>query len=414
MLKIDVDQVLDDLNSLSQFSDAPSPNVTRVLFTETDLKAREWFKKELVEAGLVVREDAIGNIFGRLEGTDRTLPAIATGSHNDAIPYSGMFDGTVGVLGGLEAIRAIKRSGVPIRRSIELIMFTAEEPTRFGIGCLGSRLMAGTLSDESLQTLRDETGKGVDEVRTKAGYSGPLNSVRLTPGAYHGFIELHIEQGPLLEKSGIPIGIVTAIAAPASLRVNYQGPGGHAGAVLMAERADPLLAGAQLALHVNNTARTLGGPDTVATTGVLQVHPGAINSIPRDVTLEIDIRDIDLERRQLVLQSVQQAAIEFGNRHNVSTTVQLINADPPAKCDEQLIGVVEYSCKLAGQSFEKMISRAYHDSLLMAQVCPTTMIFIPCRNGVSHRPDEFASREAIEAGTRVLAEALALIATKQD
>ena len=238
MLQVETGQLVSELETLASFSDAPAPAVTRVVFSEQDLRARAWLRQRYAAAGLKVREDAVGNTFARWQGTDPSLAAIGTGSHTDAIPHSGRYDGTVGVLGGLEAIRALQRSGFKPRRSIELLMFTSEEPTRFGIGCLGSRLLSGRLDAARASAMKDETGRTLDEVRATAGFTGTLDSVRLAPAYYSRFLELHIEQGPLLERRNIDVGVVTAIAAPASLNIFIEGHGGHAGAVLMPDRHD--------------------------------------------------------------------------------------------------------------------------------------------------------------------------------
>ncbi|HEX4146862.1 MAG TPA: hydantoinase/carbamoylase family amidase, partial [Pirellulales bacterium] len=260
-------------------------------------------------------------------------------------------------------------------------------------------------------SLTDCDGVTFGDFRLRAGGEEELEGVRLQPGRYHAFVELHIEQGPLLEQTGAAIGVVTAIAAPAALRVIYEGSGGHAGAVLMAERRDALLPAAELALAVDAAARTLGGADTVATTGVLDVHPRAINSIPSRTCLEIDVRDIDRPRRDDVLRTICQQAQAIGERHRQQTKVEVINADPPAECDPPIVAAVEAACGDAGQTSQRMISRAYHDALFMAQICPIGMIFIPCRQGYSHRPDEYASPAAIAAGVQVLAATLARLAT---
>ncbi len=409
-LQADIDRSSAELERLAQYSDVPAPAVKRVLFTEPDLAARKYLIGLFSNAGLKVRQDAVGNIFARWEGADSSLPPVATGSHTDAIPYSGKYDGTVGVLGGLEAIRALRKAGVKPRRSIELIMFTSEEPTRFAYGCLGSRLLSGQLKPERAAQLKDEQGETLEAARISAGCAGSLADVQLKQGAYSQFVELHIEQGPLLEQAGIPIGAVTAISAPAALRVRYQGPGGHAGGVYMADRHDPLLAASQLALEVEAAAKELGGQETVGTVGVLDVHPRAVNSIPRDVLLEIDVRDMDGPRRDRVLDRIRQSADRFGAERRVSATVEEINADPPVTCDERIIGAIEQAAAEARHKCQRMISRAYHDTTFMSLIAPVSMIFIPCRNGVSHHPDEYASPEAIKAGVEVLAGTLAKLA----
>ncbi|HEY2759312.1 MAG TPA: hydantoinase/carbamoylase family amidase, partial [Pirellulales bacterium] len=260
--------------------------------------------------------------------------------------------------------------------------------------------------------LADSDGVAFADFYHRAGAEGTLGDVQLERGHYHAFAELHIEQGPLLEKAGLPIGVVTAIAAPAALRVTYEGSGGHAGAVLMADRRDALLPAAKLALAVDEAARTLGESDTVATTGVLDVHPRAINSIPSKTYLEIDVRDIDGARRDKVLERIRERAKALGDEHRQTTTIEMINADPPATCDPKVVTAIETAAAEAGLKSQRMISRAYHDSLFMAQICPTAMIFIPCRNGYSHRPDEYASPEAIAAGVRVLAGTLTRLASE--
>lgn len=411
---VDIETLGKELKRLSEFSDAPSPAVTRVMLSETDLAARRFLTSLFSDAELKVRQDAAGNLFARWVGKDPKLPPVAIGSHTDAIPNAGAYDGTVGVLGGLEALRSLKRDGFVPQRSIELIMFTSEEPTRYGVGCLGSRLMSGALSIESASQLTDADGMMFSQLAQKTIGAGHLDDTRMPPGYYSAFVELHIEQGPILEQEGLPIGIVTAIAAPASLRVTYEGSGGHAGAVLMKNRLDALLPAAKLALAVDNAARSLGGVDTVATTGVLDVYPRAINSIPCRTYLEIDIRDIELDRRNRVLNEICRQAEELGKEHQQKTTVELINADQPATCDAKVVAAIKNAASEAGYESKEMISRAYHDSLFMAQICPTAMLFIPCRNGYSHRPDEYASPESIAAGVKVLAGTLAHLTSVED
>jgi N-carbamoyl-L-amino-acid hydrolase len=259
--------------------------------------------------------------------------------------------------------------------------------------------------------LNDRDGQSLEEVRTKAGLSGNLEDVPLAPNYYSGFLELHIEQGPLLEEQNISLGIVTSIAAPASLRVQIHGEGGHAGAVLMTKRRDALTGAAELILAVESAAHLSAAIDTVATTGVCDVFPGAVNSIPSRVRLDIDVRDIDGARRDHVLRRITDAAGEIAQRRDLAIDAELLNADAPAQCDPVLVNTLVEACQAQHLSFTKMVSRAYHDSLFMSRIAPTVMLFVPCAGGVSHRPDEYASPEAIENGIRVLATALAQLAT---
>ena len=409
-LGIDQNLLLRELETLASFSEVAAPAVTRIVFSEQDLRARCYIKELCTTAGLAIREDAAGNTFARWVASD-DKSAVAAGSHIDAIPNAGRYDGTVGVLGGLEAIRALRRSGFQPKRSIDLIVFTSEEPTRFGIGCLGSRLLAGSLDSSVDEKLHDADGRSLKQVRSEAGFRGDLAQLRIPVGKYSSFVELHIEQGPVLEREKVSIGVVTAIAAPASLRVTIEGEGGHAGAVLMPNRRDALCAAAELVLAVEAAAKATGALDTVATTGVCSVFPSAVNSVPSRVQLEIDIRDIDGDRRQRVLADIEQAVKAICNRRDIRYELDIVNADAPGTCDPRVVEAIEKACTGLNLSYKHMVSRAYHDSLFMSRVTPTGMIFIPCRGGVSHRPDEYASPDAVVAGTRVLAETLVQLAS---
>jgi ureidoglycolate amidohydrolase len=393
---------------LAAISEAPAPVVTRVLFSDADLKARAFVKNLCRKLDLSIREDAVGNIFARWNGSNPELPPVATGSHIDAIPNAGRYDGVVGVLGALEAFRALKEFGFHPTRSIELIIFTAEEPTRFGIGCLGSRLLAGALSVSEAKALHDREGRDLTYWRKRAGFTKQnIKSVRLPRHSYSAFVELHIEQGPLLENARIPLGVVEKIAAPSTLRVQLTGVGGHAGAVLMPDRRDALLAGAEIALAVEHAALTTGSPDTVATTGVFRIEPGAVNSIPCRASLEIDLRDTHLRSRNAALKRIESVIPKICRRRKIQFKVERLNLDAPAICAPALVNTVTGVCNELGIRCKKMISRAYHDSLFMAQICPMTMIFIPSRGGVSHRPDEYSSPSQIKTGVEVLAHTLA-------
>ena len=408
-LEIDRDRLLSDIEALAAISDADPPAVTRIVFTPTDLKARAWLRAQCEEAGLTVRQDAIGNTFARWNGSDIAAPAVGTGSHIDAIPNAGKFDGVVGVLGGLEAIRALRRGGFRPTNSIELLVLTSEEPTRFGIGCLGSRLLSGSLSAEAAKRLKDGDGESIEDIRAKAGLCGKLDDVKLAGGYYKAFVEMHIEQGPVLERQQIPLGVVTNIAAPASMRIAIEGAGGHAGGVLMPDRRDGLCAAAELILAIENAARSSGVVDTVATVGICEVFPGAINSIPSRVRLSADIRDTDLQRRDSVIKEMERACSTISAKRKVAIYIELLNADAPAECAPSIVEALSNACRKRQQKFLPMVSRAYHDSLFMSRIVPAAMLFIPCRHGYSHRPDEYASPEDIARGTLVLAEALATL-----
>lgn len=398
---------------LARFSDDPSPAVRRVLYTPTDLAGRAYVHELARAAGLSIRVDAIGNAFYRLEGREKSA-AVATGSHLDAIPNAGRFDGTVGVLGGIAALESIAKAGIVPRRPLEVIAFTSEEPTRFGIGCVGSRLLAGAITPDAVRALRDADGRAFEDVRAEAGFSGALEEVLLSPGHYHAFVELHVEQGPVLEREGVAIGAVTAIAAPASYEVSVRGEGGHAGGALMPTRRDALCAAAELVLAVERAARESSTGDTVGTVGVCRVFPGAVNGIPNRVELTIDLRDTALAERDAAFARIEASIATIERERGVTIVLRTLNADPPATSDARIVEAVEASARALGLSSMRLPSRAYHDALFLARVAPMGMVFVPSAGGLSHRPDEHTSAEEVARGAEVLARTLLQLAEGND
>lgn len=404
-----IDRLMAEIEELSSFSDAAAPAVTRVLYTPTDMAARDYLQKLALDAGFEWRSDAIGNSFVRWPGSQPHLPAVATGSHMDAVPFSGKYDGVVGVLGGLEALRLLRENGFVPQRTLELIIFTAEEPTRFGLGCIGSRVLSGEIDLGALRALRDADGIRFEEARRTAGFSSELANVQLASGHYHSFIELHIEQGPVLESKGIPIGIVTGVAASTTAQITLEGRGGHAGTVPMEQRDDPLLGAAELILGTEQMALATGA-DAVATVGKLSVHPGASNSIPRLVQMSLDARHVDEGVRDGMIRQLTEVTASIARRRGLLHRIEIINSDRSLQCGSLVVATIEAAAGKLALPALKLVSRAYHDTVFMGAICPVGMIFIPCQHGYSHRPEEYASPHDIAAGVQVLAHSLARLA----
>jgi len=370
------------------------------------------------DAGLKISIDSMGSIFGTWSGSsgDRIDGRpVATGSHIDAVPRAGAYDGTLGVLGGIEAIRSLKESGFKPLKPLQVIMFTSEEPTRFGLSCISSRAMAGALDAQSLARLKDVNGTTFVEAAHGAGYALDFEDEKsiiasARQHAFSAFVELHIEQGPELEADRIDIGAVTAIAAPSALQVRFSGSGGHAGALLMKYRNDASLAASELAIELEKAVLSTQSHDTVGTVGKWIIEPNAINSVPREAYLEIDIRDIDKARRDYVLDRIRNATETIAHKRKLQYTFEVLNTDPPAQADKAIVEAIQEGAKRFGLSSKSMVSRAYHDSLFMAQLTRMGMIFIPCEGGKSHRPDEFASSDDIANGIKVLAYTMAKLA----
>ncbi|EFJ52855.1 hypothetical protein VOLCADRAFT_55680, partial [Volvox carteri f. nagariensis] len=397
------------LTVLANFSDHENPAVTRILFSPNDMLARGFVKDLMRENNLIVREDAMGNIFGRWEGSNQAGGVVLTGSHCDAIPLAGMYDGTLGVIGAIEAVAALQRSV----SCCYCYRYLNARPLALMYCCTARfRVLPFTLSLIHPSAVHTLPPGAPIQVANEVGYGAAttremLDAVRMAEGDVAYFVELHIEQGPLLEREGVDIGVVTAIAAPAALEVKFSGDGGHAGGQLMPDRNDAGLAGAELALAVERHVLGTGSTDTVGTTGTFEIAPGAVNSVPRDARLAIDIRDIDGPRRDGVVSAVLESAEEIAKRRKVRLVSRIVNQDPPAGSHADIVEAVAASARDLGLSTMRMVSRAYHDSLFMARVAPMGMIFIPCKNGWSHRPDEFSKPEDIANGVRVLALTLA-------
>ncbi len=339
------------------------------------------------------------------EGTHAELPPVATGSHTDAIPNAG----------DMTASSACSAHSKPCGRCARRDSSGALDRDHHVHGgradAIRARLSREPLAFRRVATrpeqalaLRSRESESLADLKLQAGYAEDpsLTSVRLQPDIYRAFVELHIEQGPLLENEGFDIGAVEKIAAPSAFRFRLEGSGGHAGGVLMPGRRDALLAASEIALAVEKAALESGSPDTVGTTGVLTIEPGAINSIPCRALMEIDLRDTNVKTRQKAFDEIQQAAAEICARRRIDCQFESINSDPPAICDPGLVDLILRETTANRLQARRQISRAYHDSLFMALLCPTAMIFVPCRNGYSHRPDEYSSPEQIAAGVQVL------------
>lgn len=401
------------LETIDLFNSTPEFGTTRVLFTKEELGAREYVKDEMKKIGLTVSEDAIGNIFGVLEGEERELEPVWTGSHIDTVLNAGMFDGMTGVVSGMEALRLIKQSGLKTKRDINVVVYTSEEPTRFGLCCLGSRAMAGELSYEQCQEVYDNEGNSLGKVLENLGYdSNDYNSIKKNKGEVFAAVELHVEQSSNLEKNNKTIGIVKTICAPTNFEVEVIGCQAHAGGTSMGGRCDAYAASAEIALKVEQLAKESKSEYTTATVGRVQVIPNATNVIPGRVKFSIDIRDCSYESKNILIEKLDLAIEEIKKRRNVEVNLKLENNDVPMQCDSRIIDIIEENCEDYGVSYMKTISGAYHDSMFVGKFAPVAMIFVPSKNGISHSPEEWTSYEDITKGTDILTRTLYKLANE--
>ncbi len=407
MFQADAKRIETHLRRLNEYNSTPEFGTTRVLFTEPELEGRSYIIGLMKELGLEVTQDNIGNIFGVLKGTDSALAPVWTGSHCDTVLNAGMFDGMAGVIGGIEALRQIKESGLEHKRDIAVVMYTSEEPTRFGLSCLGSRALCGKLTAKDAKELFDKDGKTLWQVLKDLGCDADnIGQVQKKKGDVFAAVELHIEQSSSLEKAGKTIGAVKTICAPANYEITIKGVQSHAGGTSMADRRDAFTAGCALALELERLARQSSAEYVTATVGRVNVVPGAVNVIPGEVQMSVDIRYTDIEALDEIMYSINEAIARTEKERGVSVTVNCLNRDIPAHCDKGIISSIKANCERYGYSYKDCISGAYHDSLMVNAFAPVAMIFVPSRNGISHSPEEWTDFEDIAKGTNILAEVL--------
>lgn len=398
----------DALDRLAAFNVAPEAGgITREVYTPAYQEALQYITELMQAAGLQTRIDAFGNLLGRWSGAEPGAPAVLTGSHVDTTLNAGRYDGTLGVLGAIGAVQLLREQGHAPRRSIEVVAFAGEEP-RFGKGCIGSRAMTGDLVRADLDRLVDRDGVSLAAALRGAGLDPDrLTEARLDPAAVHVYVELHIEQGAVLETGGEQIGVVTAIAAPHDLRLTLRGAATHAGATPMGLRRDALAGAAELMLELERLAAGSASQTTVGTVGVLRLRPGAINVVPGEVELDVDVRDVDSAVRDGVVDALLERGRAIAERRRLELAVQTIVRDDPAPCAPAVVEAVRAACVDLGVSYRLMPSGAYHDAMVLAAQVPIGMIFVPSTGGVSHHPDEYTAPEELDRGVEVLAGALA-------
>jgi hydantoinase/carbamoylase family amidase len=402
----------EQIEELATFNDDPAAGgITREVFTPTYARALEWVAQRMRDAGLDTRLDAFGNLWGRWTGSEPGAARVVTGSHVDTTLNAGRYDGVVGVLGAIEAVRALRADGFTPRRGIEVIAFAGEEP-RFGTGCIGSRALVGQLGPADLQRLRDRDGVSLAAALDAAGFPpDQVPTAAIDPAEVHAFVELHIEQGAVLERGGEQVGVVTAIAAPHDLRLIVRGEAAHSGATPMALRRDALAGAAELMLVLERLARASSSGTTVGTVGVIRAFPGAINVVPGEAQLDIDVRDSDLGAREQVVAELLAAAEAIATARGLSVDVEPIVVDTPVQCAPDVIVAAIAACEELGLRHRSMTSGAYHDAMIMAAKVPVGMIFVPSRGGISHHPDEYTAPEQVDDGARVLAGTLERLAS---
>ncbi len=406
-LPLDADRLWGDVMALAEITDPARP-YTRRSFTALFLEGRALLAQRFADAGMTTRIDAAGNLIGRIEGSNPALGVIAVGSHSDTVPSGGRFDGIAGVATGLEIARALRDSGTRLRHTLEIIDFLAEEPSEYGLSCVGSRGMSGALDEEMLD-LTEPKGETLGSALRRVG-GDPKRLGGAKRDDIRAFLELHIEQGIVLESRSLDVGIVTSIVGIRRIEVVFQGEADHAGTTPMTLRRDALVAAAHTVVSVRKTAEHLAAEGSgyfVATIGLLTVDPSASNVVPGRCRLVIDARTTDVSLTGQFVEAIDRESSTHAEAARVTRVSFVTLSDgPPVACDENLRSALRRGANELGLEQMDLPSGAGHDAAFMSRIAPSAMVFVPCRAGKSHAPEEWADREALAAGAAVIYQAV--------
>lgn len=403
-----IQRLLDTLSRINEYGANPKgKGITRLAYSEAYKEAMNYFIGLCEAERMSVHVDAFGNIIARREGKQPNLPVVALGSHMDTVIQGGEYDGTLGVVAALEVIRCLNEEQIETDHPIELMVFACEESARFGASTLGSKAMTGLLDPYSVSNLRDKNGTTIQQAFREFSLDfHRIGEAVRKPKEFKVFLELHIEQGPVLELQRKQIGIVTGIASPTRVQVHVKGKASHSGTTPMNDRHDALAAAAEIILEVEKAAKEEVAFGTVGTVGVCIVQPGAMNVIPDSVILQLEVRGTWEQSKNNVLDTLYRLFRELEERRGVIVDPTVINVERPVLLSDEVIATLTESCESLHLSYIHIASGAGHDAMSMGRICPTGLIFIPCREGLSHHPDEFASAEDIEVGFTLLRDAV--------
>ena len=403
-----------DLNAIGRIGIGDHGAVTRLVFSIKELRSRQLLIHLMRQAGLKIRIDVIGNITGRFEGTNPRAPAVLAGSHLDTVIHGGKYDGPVGVIGALEAIRTISENQITVQSPLEVVCFVGEESSRFGFSTLGSSLLAGEVKPKDLINAVDPKGTRLEDVLASLGISRRnLKSLKRDPKSLKAYLELHIEQGPILEAKGKRIGLVTSIAAPSRFRVVFKGQADHSGTTPMEMRKDALVASAHLIDYIEKICRKYSSMErgrVVGTVGAMKIEPGVINAVPGRTELSVDIRSTSAQVKDRVARMVKDQARKIARQRSIGVDILSIREENPVPLDRRLLQLTREVCEKNGIDYEIMPSGAGHDAMQMAKITPAGMIFVPSKRGISHNPLEWTDPGDIALGTQLLMETMIRVA----
>lgn len=408
-MNINRDRLWHNLMHLGKIGRNEAGGITRLSFTPEEKEAKAFVADVMEQAGLAVDEDAMGNLFGRREGRNPQAPAVLIGSHVDSVVNGGMFDGTAGVLSGIEVLHTLQEHGWQGSHPVEVVAFTDEEGARFSTGMLGSQALVGQLTQEALDSYKDADGVSVADAMKEAGYDPiKMREAKRDPSTVKAYLELHIEQGKVLESQGLSVGVVTGIVGLRWLHLTLKGEAGHAGTTPMKLRRDPLAAASVVMAYLEDTVK--GEADTVGTVGQLRVRPGGINIIPGEVELTMDIRSLSRATLDKVEQALRQFIDDICQERKVHCALDVLHRLEPVSCSPGIVDTIENAVKETGLDLFHLASGAGHDAMVMARMTDVGMIFVRSKDGVSHNPKEWTEKDDLGDGADVLLKTVTALA----
>jgi len=411
---IDAKRFERNFNAISEFGALKGGGLTRLAFSKEDLEARKFLINLIEKNGFKLKIDNVGNIYAIYdEGCEADAKPVCVGSHIDSVPNGGFYDGTLGVMAGLEALSSIKEAGIKLKRPLWLINFCCEESSRFKTATIGSKIISGKLSQQRLHELKDEDEISLFEAMSAAGFKPQnLDDAILKENSLHAYLELHIEQGPVLERSAISVGVVSGIAAPIRFEITIQGKADHSGATPMNMRSDALLAASHIIIAANKFAKNK--KTAVATVGYVHAKPGVLNVVPGEARLGVDLRDIDKKSLDELNLELRNFVGELSRELKFSYEIRELSSDEPVKLSEHAINLLEDEAKKLGIKTLTLPSGAGHDAMNLTKLASSVgMLFIPCVDGISHNVKEAINFDDAVFATKILTNALIRLSNEE-
>lgn len=408
-LRVNAARLREDIDTLARIGRDQDHGIYRMAFSEGDMAGRAWLRQRIADSGLSFHQDGAANMYARLNW-DAATPSVVAGSHMDTVPGAGHLDGALGVVCALEALRVLQESNITLRRPLEAVSFSDEEG-RFG-GMFGSQAVAGLVTPEYLHNACDLDGVSLTAAMAEHGLeAGAALHAQRDPGTIHAYVELHIEQGPVLDRKGLSIGVVDAITGLFKWEITLSGAANHAGTTPMDMRADAFQGLAEFATQLERVLAEYGSPQSTATIGRVELHPGAANVVPGQAVFSLDVRDTDSHVLDALAEALRRSLSAIARRRGLMFQFAVLSEIAPVQCATEVLKAIDESAAALGLPATHLSSGAAHDAQIIAGIAPAGMIFVPSKEGRSHSPAEWTAWRDIEAGANTLLNTLRRLAT---